>query len=112
MSTPLHALAEHGQSPWIDYLARDFVRDGELAALVDQGIAGVTSNPTIFEAAITAGNAYDDQLREVVQTEKDPKEVFLTLARDDIRDRYLGMRDGERTRFRTRRPSVAPPDLN
>jgi transaldolase len=85
MSTPLHALAEHGQSPWIDYLARDFVRGSELAELVDQGIAGVTSNPTIFEAAITAGDAYDDQLREVLQTERDPKEVFLALAREDIR---------------------------
>ncbi len=85
MTSPLKALAEHGQSPWIDYLSRTFVRDGDLARLVDDGIVGVTSNPTIFQKAIAEGDAYDDQLREVLTTESDPKEVFLALARDDIR---------------------------
>jgi len=45
----------------------------------------VTSNPTIFQGAIVEGDAYDEQLPEVMQTESDPKEVFLALARDDIR---------------------------
>ena len=85
MTTPLQALAEHGQSPWIDYLSRHFVRDGDLAGLIEQGIAGVTSNPTIFQGAIADGEAYDDQMREVLASERDPKEVFLALARDDIR---------------------------
>ena len=49
MTTTLHALAEHGQSPWIDFLSRPFVRDGDLAGLIEKGIAGVTSNPTIFQ---------------------------------------------------------------
>jgi transaldolase len=85
MPTPLQALAEHGQSAWIDYLSRPFVRDGDLAGLIDDGIVGVTSNPTIFQGAIAEGDAYDDQLREVMKTETDPKEVFLALAREDIR---------------------------
>ena len=85
MSTPLNALAQHGQSPWIDYLSRPFVRDGDLEGLIAEGVAGITSNPTIFQGAIADGNAYDEQLRELLSTEDDPKEVFLQLARDDIR---------------------------
>jgi transaldolase len=83
--TPLQQLQEHGQSVWIDYLSRPFVERGELAGLVRDGVAGVTSNPTIFQKSIAEGDAYDDQLREVLQTETDPKEVFLALARHDIR---------------------------
>jgi transaldolase len=85
MTTPLKTLLEHGQSPWLDYISRSFIRDGELAALVDDGIVGLTSNPTIFQGAIADGDAYDDQLREVLQSETDPKEVFLALAQVDIR---------------------------
>src|SRR5215207_4229194 len=84
--TPLTQLSAHGQSVWIDFLSRSFVRDGDLAALVDQGVVGVTSNPTIFQGAIAEGDAYDDQLREVLQTETEPKEVFLAVAVEDIRD--------------------------
>jgi transaldolase len=85
MTTALHALREQGQSPWIDYLSRPFVRDGELSDLIEKGISGATSNPTIFQGAIAEGDAYDEQLREVLETEQDPKEVFLALAREDIR---------------------------
>jgi transaldolase len=85
--TPLQELADHGQSVWIDYLSRPFVQDGELAGLVDQGVVGVTSNPTIFQGAIAEGDAYDDQIRELVAGgEKEPKEIFIALAADDIRD--------------------------
>jgi transaldolase len=84
--TPLKQLAEHGQSVWIDYLSRKLVHDGDLAGLVRDGVVGVTSNPTIFQSAIAEGNAYDDQIRELSATESDPKEIFLALARDDIRD--------------------------
>jgi transaldolase len=86
MTTPLHSLLEHGQSPWIDYISRAFLRDGELAGLRDDGIVGVTSNPTIFQGAIADGDAYDEQLREVLKSETDPKEIFLALAREDIRE--------------------------
>jgi transaldolase len=85
MPTPLKELLAQGQSPWIDYLSRPFVRDGGLAGLVDDGIRGVTSNPTIFQGAISEGDAYDEQLHEVLASESDPKEVFLALAQEDIR---------------------------
>ena len=55
--TPLQELADHGQSVWIDYLSRPFVQDGDLAGLVEQGVVGVTSNPTIFQGAIAEGDA-------------------------------------------------------
>ncbi len=64
--TPLKQLAEQGQSVWIDYLSRRFVQDGDLAGLVRDGVVGVTSNPTIFQGAIAEGDAYDDQIRELV----------------------------------------------
>jgi transaldolase len=84
--TPLKQLAEQGQSVWIDFLSRRFVQDGGLAGLVRDGVVGVTSNPTIFQAAIAEGDAYDAQIRELSATESDPKEIFIALARDDIRD--------------------------
>jgi transaldolase len=84
--TPLKQLSAHGQSVWIDFLSRRFVEDGDLEALVREGVVGVTSNPTIFQGAIAEGDAYDDQLREVLQSEREPKEVFLALAVQDIRN--------------------------
>src|ERR1700754_113977 len=84
--TPLKQLAERGQSVWIDYLSRKFVKEGDLKGLVEQGVVGVTSNPTIFQAAIAEGDAYDDQIRELSKQLDDPKEIFWQLARDDIRD--------------------------
>jgi transaldolase len=86
MPTPLQLLRDQGQSPWIDFISREFVREGDMKQLIEEGIAGVTSNPTIFQSAIADGNHYDDQFREVLGQEDDPKEVFLALAREDIRD--------------------------
>lgn len=86
MTTPLQQLREHGQSPWIDYISREFVREGELESLIQQGIVGLTSNPTIFQQAISEGSTYDDQLREVIQSTQNPREVFLALASTDVRD--------------------------
>jgi transaldolase len=102
MATGLKGLAEHGQSVWIDYLSRPLVRDGGLADLIREGVSGVTSNPTIFQGAIAGSEEYDEQLREVLKTESDPKEVFLALAREDIRGACDLLADafarGERTR--------------
>src|SRR3954452_3064190 len=85
-TTPLEQLAEHGQSVWIDFLSRQLVEKGALQGLIDQGVRAVTSNPTIFQGAIAAGDEYDDQLREVLQDETEPKEVFLQLATRDIQN--------------------------
>jgi transaldolase len=84
--TPLKQLADAGQAVWIDYLSRSFIKSGGLADLVDKGVVGVTSNPTIFQAAIAEGDAYDEQIKELSATESEPKEIFIALARDDIRD--------------------------
>jgi transaldolase len=83
----LHRLAEYGQSVWIDFLSRDMLRSGELERRMrDDAVVGVTSNPTIFQKAISAGDAYDEQLREVLEEERDPKEIFLRLAIKDVGD--------------------------
>lgn len=79
-------MREAGQSVWIDSLSRDDLENGDLERLVEEGVTGVTSNPSIFQKAISGSSLYDDQLREVASKEDDPKEVFLQLARDDIRD--------------------------
>src|SRR5256885_10957384 len=84
----LHALHDLGQSVWIDYLSRDMVHGGELARMMrEDAVTGVTSNPTIFQKAISQGNAYDDQLRQLLAAgETDPTEIFLQLAVQDVRD--------------------------
>ena len=83
----LHRLSELGQSVWIDFLSRDLLRSGELERRMrDDAVVGVTSNPTIFQKAISAGDAYDEQLREVLEDERDPKEVFIRLATKDVGD--------------------------
>ena len=83
----LHQLSELGQSVWIDFLSRDMLRSGELRALMDEdAVVGVTSNPTIFQKAIAAGDAYDEQLRRELEEERDPKELFLRLAIEDVQD--------------------------
>jgi transaldolase len=81
----LHDLSEQGQSVWIDYLSRDLLETGELARLIDRdAVVGVTSNPTIFQKAISGGSAYDAQLKKTREQESDPKEVFYQLAARDI----------------------------
>jgi transaldolase len=83
----LHELSEHGQSVWFDTLSRDLLRTGELARMMEEdAVTGVTSNPTIFQKAISQGNAYDEQLRELLHHEDDSKEIFIALAGRDICD--------------------------
>jgi transaldolase len=82
----LHELSEHGQSVWIDYLSRDLLRTGELERMMrEDAVVGVTSNPTIFQKAIAAGSAYDEQLRSLLEEgETDLKEIFLKLTEEDV----------------------------
>jgi len=83
----LHGLAELGQSVWIDSLSRGWLKSGDLARWMDEdALTGVTSNPTIFQKAMSEGDWYDDQLREVVAEENDLKEIFLQLAIADIEE--------------------------
>jgi transaldolase len=83
--TPLQQLADHGQSVWIDYLSRDLVESGELARLIrDDAVVGITTNPTIFQQAISAGNGYDDQLAMEADETHDPERTFWRLAARDV----------------------------
>lgn len=82
----LHGLLDEGQSPWIDFITRDLLKSGGLERLIDQGIVGMTSNPTIFEKAIGAGTSdYDDDLRTMVRDGKTVDEIYDGLVLDDIR---------------------------
>jgi transaldolase len=81
----LHQLSARGQSVWIDYLSRDLLQTGELKRMMEEdAVVGVTSNPTIFQKAISQGNAYDGQLKELLEHEHDAKEIFLHLAVRDV----------------------------
>jgi transaldolase len=82
----LHKLSALGQSVWIDYLSRDLLETGELERKMrDDAIVGVTSNPTIFQKAISQGERYDAQLKEILASgETDAKEIFLQLSSHDI----------------------------
>jgi len=83
----LHQISELGQSVWIDSLSRGWLKTGALARWMDEdALTGVTSNPTIFQKAMSEGEWYDDQLREVIKQEDDLKEVFLQLAMVDIEE--------------------------
>ena len=83
----LHALSELGQSVWIDYLSRDLIHQGELERMMrDDAVVGVTSNPTIFQKAISHGNAYDEQLRQLVEENCETIDAFFRLAERDVSD--------------------------
>jgi transaldolase len=85
--SPLHRLSAQGQSVWIDFLSRQLLRSGDLERMLNEdAVVGVTSNPTIFEKAIAGSDAYDEQLREVLERERDIKEIFYALAHRDIVD--------------------------
>jgi transaldolase len=87
MASRLQELSKLGQSVWIDYLSRRLVHEGELETLMrEHAVVGITSNPTIFQKAIAEGDAYDEQLREVLARQDDAKEVFLELAVKDVQD--------------------------
>ena len=85
MSDQLKQLAAAGQSIWLDNIRRSMFASGELRRLIDAGLRGMTSNPTIFEKAIDSGTDYDEQLRSLAGANLDPNATFEALAIDDIR---------------------------
>jgi transaldolase / glucose-6-phosphate isomerase len=80
----IQQLLDAGQSVWLDNLRRSMFASGELKRLIDQGLRGMTSNPTIFEKAIGAGNDYDEQLGELIGSVKSADALFWDLAVQDI----------------------------
>ncbi|GIW41802.1 MAG: hypothetical protein KatS3mg076_2379 [Candidatus Binatia bacterium] len=82
----LREIQAFGQSVWYDNISRDLLESGELRRLVEEdGISGVTSNPTIFEKAIRTGKTYDRDLERLAREGRSPKEAYEALAIDDIR---------------------------
>jgi transaldolase/glucose-6-phosphate isomerase len=83
--TKLHELARLGQSIWYDNIRRALLDSGELQALVEAGVTGVTSNPSIFEKAIAGSADYDSAMAQLVTEGKSGEEIFEALALEDIR---------------------------
>ena len=88
MTNPVKELYEkQRQSPWLDFIRRNMLKDGTLARYVsDDGIRGVTANPTIFEKAVGAGDDYDDQIRELLRGGMRPQDLFEQIAVSDLHD--------------------------
>ena len=84
---PLVQLRTAGQSPWYDYIQRSLIASGKLKAMIDQdGLMGVTSNPSIFEKAIAGSKDYDEELQRVAALVTSVKHIYETLAIRDIQD--------------------------
>ena len=83
--TRVHEVSELGQAIWLDYIRRAFIRSGELERTLEDGVRGVTSNPTIFEKAIAGSADYDDDLKRLVGEGASVGEIYESLALDDIR---------------------------
>src|SRR4029078_1642139 len=80
-ANPLLLLAELGQSVWYDYISRDLLSSGELQRLIaDDGLRGMTSNPTIFEKAIAGSQLYDEDIRRMSESGLSAAEIFEGLA--------------------------------
>jgi transaldolase len=84
---PLQRLSALGQSVWVDYLSRESIRGGHLQELIDDdSVVGATSNPSIFEKAMSTGDAYDAQINELAEQGRDVEQTFWALAEQDISD--------------------------
>jgi transaldolase len=85
LQNPLRALRQAGQSVWLDYIHRSLLRSGELRRLVEEdGLAGVTSNPTIFEKAISTSADYDDSFVRLRQRGASVTDAYTALVAEDI----------------------------
>jgi transaldolase len=84
MANRIRQIASLGQAIWLDFISRDLLRSHELRALVNEGVTGLTSNPTIFQKAIATGASYDDQIRELAYGGAEPYDVYEALALRDI----------------------------
>ncbi len=83
----LFELTAQGQSVWLDFITRDLLTSGDLKRMIeDDGLRGMTSNPTIFQNAIGKGTAYDEQIKELIAAGKDTSAIFEGVAVKDIQD--------------------------
>jgi len=85
-ANPLRQLEGFGQSVWLDYIRRDLLSSAEFRRMIEEdGLDGMTSNPTIFEKAIDGSNAYDDQLTQLARAGKSVEDIYESLTTDDIK---------------------------
>jgi transaldolase/glucose-6-phosphate isomerase len=85
--SPLKKLESLGQSLWMDFLRRGMLKDGEIARLIaEDGVSGITSNPSIFEKAIAGSHDYDKSIRLLALEHRKESEIYQTLTVDDIRE--------------------------
>ncbi len=82
--TKIQQTAELGQSIWIDYIRRSFITSGELEAMIEEGLLGITSNPTIFDKAISGSSDYDEDISELVAEGKSVEQIYEALVLEDI----------------------------
>ncbi|HZB68448.1 MAG TPA: transaldolase family protein, partial [Ornithinibacter sp.] len=86
-STAVQDLAANGVSIWLDDLSRERLTSGNLQKLIDgKGVVGVTTNPSIFQAALSEGHAYDTQVRELADSGRSVDEAVFALTTQDVRD--------------------------
>jgi transaldolase len=81
---PIQKLPQFGQSPWLDFIRRSYVQNGDLQKMIDLGIRGVTSNPAIFEKAIAGSNDYDSDIITLTGAAKTPEEILDILSIEDV----------------------------
>ncbi len=86
MSTKLNQLAEFGQSIWLDYISRSLIDSGKLKQMIDQGLRGMTSNPTIFDKAISSSTDYDQCIQELKKKHKSTFDIYDNITVKDIQD--------------------------
>jgi transaldolase len=82
----IRELGAFGQSVWLDNISRSMIRTGRLRSLIDLGLSGMTSNPTIFDHAVASGADYDDQIRELRRGGASAFEIYDELTTTDVRD--------------------------
>lgn len=86
MPTKLEQLAEYGQSIWLDYISRSLVNSGRLKNMINQGLRGMTSNPTIFDKAISSGTDYDVGVQQLKKKNKSTFDIYDAITIKDIQD--------------------------
>lgn len=86
MNSRLYKLLKLGQSIWLDNISRSLIKSGELNELIEKGIRGVTSNPTIFEKAILGSNDYDETIQKLISHGLKSEEILEELMIEDVRN--------------------------
>lgn len=86
-NNPLKKIETFGQSIWLDYIRRDLITSGELRRLIEEdGLRGITSNPSIFEKAIAESNIYDQNIHDLALNKKDSTKIYELISQQDVQN--------------------------